>query len=254
MRLIQILQFAALLAILPALTVAKNPRSEEVQKVPLIGDPLAKRAPDFAAWTITFDYPAGSQKKAKTSTAMPGQITSIVVTKSKDTYCEQIHYEDQSQREIWIVKDLLVQPDGSGRLCLYPIGSMNAGGGGESGPDEIVNADGILVFNKTDFPDLQWLSKENFIGLKKTKAGANLVFEGITSTCFAATGVTGSSVTVLVDSQSRLPYEISCKEWTMHFEFGPAPENRLALPPAVQALLDQRNQQMQESLKRNPSI
>ena len=253
MRINDIITIAILSAILPAtLTAANDVDSEQIKKVLLDGIPVQNRAPEFAVWTITFDDHSGSQEEGKARARSPRKISSIVVTKSKDTYCEQIHYGDKSKLEIWTVGDLRIQPDVSGRLCIYPANSMNASAEGNS--DDTFNTDGVLAFTKTDFPDFQWLTKHNFVGLQQSKSSANLVFQSATNTCFTGVGVTSSKVTALVDSQSRLPSEITCKEWTMHFEFGALPGNMLALPPAVQELLNQRDQQLKNSLKRNPSI
>ena len=255
MRLTDTITIAILAAILPAtLTAATDGGSEQIKNVPLVGEPVAGRAPEFASWTITFDYPSLAQQESKARKRAPRRIASIAVTKTKDTYCEQIRYEDNSQREIWTIGDLRVQPDGSGRLCICAPDSMSSGAEGTTDPEEALSADGILVFKKTDFPDFQWLSKQNFAGLQKDNAAGHLVFEGTAGTSFTGTGITGLPLTALVDGKSRLPSEIRCKEWTMAFEFGPAPENTLAPPHAVQELLNQRDQQMKDSTKRNPSI
>ncbi len=128
--------------------------AESSDEAPTPREPLLPRAPEMAAWTIT--YKVDNTKSASTESATPsGQpkyipetLTLREVVKTGNTYHLTSTYSTGRKEESWIVGGKEVTPQGAYFLCI------SAG----------VRYDD---YSKSDFEELTWLSTKFYTGYKK---------------------------------------------------------------------------------------
>ena len=130
--------------------------AESSDEAPTPREPLLPRAPEMAAWTITYTYksapPAatGSDKSAATPKYTPETLASLEVVKTGTTYHLTSTFSTGRKNESWIVgeKEVTQLPEGPRFLCI---------------------SSGVRYddFSKSDFEELTWLSEKFYVGLKK---------------------------------------------------------------------------------------
>ncbi|MES2310151.1 MAG: hypothetical protein V4507_14955 [Verrucomicrobiota bacterium] len=115
--------------------------------------PFLKRIPDLSSWTIKFDY----EKEDKPSSAPIShyqnmdRLTSITVSKSGKNIQEIISWQSGIMEEMWIFNGLRLKWSSKKNLIsIIPT------------PSEPDFASPYPDYLKTDFPELDWISLENF--------------------------------------------------------------------------------------------
>ena len=221
--------------------------------------PLLNKAPEFAQWTITTKpaaTPADSepaeaestpdrspsptprhrQKSADSTgkkTAPPVERTTVV-TKTQSLRHEETSAGAEPKMQKWCVPDMQVTIDGS----TAPVVSL---------PGNAADSD-YVDYSKTDFPGFEWISNRNFTGARKVLGQDCLIFEDQPVAKKKGSGEPVPSTAVAaINSATRLPVSLQTGEETQTYEFGLAPTAMLALPPDVQAVVEQWRKTMSQS-------
>ena len=132
-------------------------------------EPILPRAPEMAAWTITYEYPDDNptvnknltdkkHQAKKKSDASKNRVTSVDVVKTGDAYHKIVHWDTGAQNEEWNIKGHQVIKDENSQ---YIPTTAN----GPSGDD----------YSASDFEDLAWISMKYYAGLKQNDP-TNFVF------------------------------------------------------------------------------
>ena len=117
--------------------------------------PLIPRAPDKAAWTITYRYKQPPNTDPKSSTGsnvkLPDQIVSVQIQKTGKTYHRITTWSSGSQSEAWMVNQReLVKDKTAATYSLLPTEG--------SATDD---------YSQSDFEDLTWIIMKYYVGFKK---------------------------------------------------------------------------------------
>jgi hypothetical protein len=215
--------------------------------MPLPPGPVIKRAPDFAQWTISFVY-AKQEKPASAGMPAPtlSPLQSVTIVKTKNLYAETKVYSNGTKSETWHEGALQFNRafSGSGQMVVTTPGDFGFGG-----IDPMLYTD----FSQSDFPNLDWPSPSNYVGVKKTKDGQFLVFKGSTSVLFPGVQISSSDAYALIDLPTGLPVKVQNDAVTLNYTYQQAPTDLLALPPEAQQILSIRRQSVQAATKRAPS-
>lgn len=226
-------------------------------------EPLLPRAPEMAAWTITYVYPTDkiTPDKTRSHVKKPSvpkyRITSVKFEKTGDIYHKTTYWDTGKQTEAWSVK---------GREVVKDKDSSEYVPTSVSGP----LADD---FTDSDFEDLNWVSMKHFKALEQGAHGG-FVFrakrkdrdmtrrETIASQVLnqfrtpntgakSSDNLSGQTInnaaenqgpdtedTVVLNAANQLPVEYSqgSTKWT--YEFTTPPTNQLEPPAEVVTLLD----------------
>jgi hypothetical protein len=194
---------------------ADGPAMSYEQK-PLPEGPLLKKAPDYFAWQMTYAYTA-PRTNSNSSSAPPGiPIGSHLPKMLSYTQTKPIWhavYVDRSdvKTEAW--------SDGTNRFevgakesDVTPISNTQPGG-----PEAARS-----YFNGgVDFPDVDWISRNNYLGTQK----------GTPFWVFQAGGVM-----VWIDSTTQFPARWQKNDEVRTFQILPDPSEPLALPTKILAL------------------
>ena len=222
-------------------------------QIPLGPGPIMKQASEFASWNMVFSYAPPPKDQAAAEKNIFRRISSVAVTKTKEILHEVRTFSDGSKSEIWSVGPLQIQPDLSGRLCIYTADSLR----NQLDVDPLVpNVSQNRVSpesSKIDFIGFEWVSKSNYRGAQTINNKDYFVFQGKIAANFLDFFVRGIPATAWIDRDTRLPFLLRTSEWTMTFEFGPPPTAILTLPADVQKVLKERIMVIKTLNKRNPS-
>lgn len=203
---------------------APNPATEN-QPVP--SGPLLNRAPSFSKWLITFDYLKGER-----ASGTHPRLKSLAVTKTKHIYFEQKIYSNGSIHESWQIGKLHIVVDSQPhRVNIYESGSFGEG---------IMDPSLYTDYSSTDFPGVEWVSMQTFLGIQKGFGGEKLLFRKTIQPPLPELGRNPVVLTVCIDEQTRLPVQVQSEEAILNYQYLPPPETLLVLPPDVQRLLDRR--------------
>ena len=249
------------------LAIAGGLRAQENRPAPSPHEPLLVRAPEMAAWTITYQYPdekeaADKKHRTKKAAKNPGeQIVSVQFEKTGDIYHKITRLGNGKEIEAWSVQ---------GREVIK----------GEANSQYVpTSANGPAAddFTNSDFEDLEWLAMKFYVAPKKS--GENFTFhakhknrpltrheklvlatlgQSRTTTnkenlqtqvdSLADSEAADQSIpspeaeeTVVLDAATQLPIEYDQGAVKWRYEFGQAPGSMLEPPVAVNTLLNQWN-------------
>ena len=194
-----------------------SPTPLPLEKTPLPPGPWVARMPAFSAWRILFSYAsdkpsaksATGGEKAKTSGGLPRLVA---VTRTRPLYHVAYTQVSGQTSELWF--------DGSQSFLQTPdhpapfLPSRNAGNGPDIPP--------YLDYSRVDFPNLEWVSPQTYLGSLQGENVTYLVFRQ---------GSAGPMV--YINADTRLPVRWQLNGDIRSFEYPTAPTDRLALPPAV---------------------
>ena len=228
-----------------ALTAENEPK---IEKLPLPDGPALKRAPDFSKWTVTYAYPPADKNK---DTAGPMRLAKSTVTKSPNIYFEQKTYTDGTIRGSWRIGDMQISfSTASNTLNIYQPSSFVSSASGELLADPAVYTD----YSKTDFPGLEWVSAQNYVGVQKQSGDEYMVFQtNVSAGSFTGVLPAHSPVTAYINLQTRLPTRLATQESTASYTFEPQPPTPLSLPPELQQLLEKRAKGIKNMTSASPS-
>jgi len=249
------------LVVLPWLSGSLVAETDDEQPTPKT--PLIPRAPQMAAWTITYTYKspppakaaAGATNPAPTPAYVPEHLISLQVVKTGTIYHLTSTYSTGRKNESWIIggRELTQMPEGPLFLRL---------------------SNGLRYddFTRSDFPELSWLTEDTYTGLKKKGELTVFVFgsnnskrpltlqeniEFVMGTAVATPlGATPEQIkalqkkaaetfkasrygdtqsTVLLDATTQLPVEWDDGKIDRIYQFTTPPTDNLVPPPEVVA-------------------
>ena len=197
--------------------------SPALEKTPLPSGPLVSRMPTFSMWRVLYSYASdkaapkvggGGKPPApdRQSDVMVLPPRAVTITRTMPIYHIARVDTDNRVEELWF--------DGSNPYVISPglpgpsLPGRNASGGSAI-PSE-------LDFSHTDFPDVEWVSPQTYLGTLKGESTSYLLFRK---------GDTGP--TVWIDADTRRPARWQNSSETRTFEYLNAPAEKLTLPPAV---------------------
>jgi|GEM_PF-2283888 len=202
---------------------------------PPLPNPILQRAPVLSQWTISSSVPASSPNSSRQS-AQNGRsqnsdknsdkpsFTQISITKSGSTYFEVEVDASGRKWEKWNVngRQVTFEPGTGKSMVVY------SGGGSFFYTD----------FSTTDFPNLSWISPENYIAFRQVGKVKCYIFRKE----IAPTEDDGKIVilTAAVDSETQLPIVMDTDGQRSIYQFGPPPAAPLVIPEKVLSLLEQQ--------------
>jgi hypothetical protein len=212
--------------------------------VPPPGPLIQNRAPDFSQWTVTVSLDQSSQQQAGGAGSSGGSSTNNVSAKSiiikkvitKTHDIVHVEYTDEQGRvwNLWEQGSLhaFVWPDG--KTASFAASSLSV---------ENVNPL-YLDFSNSDFDGFDWISVNNYKGIKEVAGKSCLVFEGIVK--FGGIPMNASAAT---DLTTRLPVQYKGPTGVTSYEFSAPPSEMQTIPANIERLM-MAQQQKEKSLAR----
>jgi hypothetical protein len=197
--------------------------------VPPPKPPVLSRAPEFAAWTVTYKY-RPSEVPADTPAPEPERLQTLAVQKTRKTYCEKQRLTSGKTSEKWVF-DSNIQ-------LMMPLGDTSIVALNPPSGEDYPSPD-YSDYSACDFPGLEWVSLENYRGVE--------TFQGAQVYKFEADGKT-----VLLAVATQLPVAASDKLVTRLYAFGPPPTVELVPSKRFQIALATHKKGLQ-LLRKNPS-
>ncbi|MFA7345906.1 MAG: hypothetical protein WC003_16525 [Terrimicrobiaceae bacterium] len=197
--------------------------------------PVLRRAPAFASWTITFKY---RDEEARQSAAVsspvpqPDRVRSITVTKTDKTYQEQTTLTSGKKYEKWLLGDTQLQT-AIDSASIFPV----------LPPSEGAPSPDYSDYRQSDFPELSWVSLENYRGVQNHDGKKAYLFESDP----------GARQTALLAPETQLPLASTNAEATCAYVFNPPPLAPLTPPEKFLAVLRAYKRGV-EGLKYHPSL
>jgi len=196
--------------------------------------PLLPRMPALASWNVTFQY-AGEEKPARPDAPRRylGSVPrSMVVTKTKDVCREQIQLATGKQVERWDFAGTQFHSDEEGTVFLIVPPS-------EESPDPE-----YYDRRKSDFPELSWINKDNYLGVEDFQGTPAFHFEMERD---------GRTFSAFLSVENQRPLSFSDGSATRLYHFNPPPSGQLVPPPAFLSAYT-RHKQAMEALKYRPGL
>ena len=234
----------------PVALITLTGYSEPPQLSDLPSGPLLKRAPEFASWTLTIEpadanTQAASANDGKSATGSEPASKSVIA-KTQNIYAMDTLVSNGRVWKKWSKNNVTatISPDTE----IIVLGNNT---GGALFPSE--------DFSKSDFPEVQWVSSENFVRIVSVKGKRAMLFSKtvvVPQPLFASSNVprnlpgapsreeiANTSVTPLppvteiltacIDLESSLPISMRKGNAVYTYEFNPPPQAMLSLPGEV---------------------
>jgi hypothetical protein len=195
--------------------------------------PLLPRAPARASWSVAFKY-AGEEKPADPAIQPRplGEVPrSIVITKVNDVYREQIDLATGKKMERWDFDGTLFTSNTAGTVFLIIP------------PTEDTPSPDYYDRRRSDFPELNWISKATYRGIGSFQGKQAFHFE---------TEKDGTTLSAYLSLDSQMPLWFSDGTTTRTYTFNPPPAGPLEPPPAF-SIARNRHKQAMDALKYRPS-
>jgi hypothetical protein len=199
---------------------------------PVPKEPPLHRAPEFASWTVTYQYKDDSKKDGKAAAFLSNSPATFTVTKTKKIFWEKTILVSGKSFEKWVWNGYQLEslPDSP---SIVPISQPTP----ETAEPEYSD------YSRTDFRGLDWISMSAYRGVQN--------YEGKQAFLFEST-VRGHKVTALLSIEWQLPILSTEDDTTQVYVFNTSPSEMLTLPPRFQAVLIAYKKGL-ESLKFHPS-
>lgn len=208
---------------------AQSPAAPPEPRVPLL-----PRMPALSSWNVTFQY-AGEDKPIRPD-APPRHLGNVprnmVVTKTKDVCREQIQLATGKQVERWDFAGTQFHSDEEGTVFLIVPPS-------EETPDPE-----YYDRRKSDFPELGWIHKNNYLGVEDFRGKPAFHFE---------TEKDGQKFSAFLSVENQMPLSSSDGSATRVYNLAPPPSGQLVPPPAFLSAYN-RHKQAMEALKYRPGL
>lgn len=217
----------ALCVVVAASALAQPPSS-----VPPPKSPVLSRAPERAAWTVTFKYPPRETPADPASAPIPEpeRLQVLSVQKSQKTYCEKQKMTSGKVSEKWVFESRIQLMMPLGNTSIVALSPPN----GEDYPSPDYSD-----YSVCDFPGLEWVAMENYRGVEAFQGAQVYKFEADGKTALLAVG-------------SQLPVAASDKTVTRFYTFDPPPTADLRPSKRFQIALETHTRGLQ-LLGKNPS-
>jgi|GEM_PF-2238229 len=222
-----ILSFALALWSPAALAQGRATAAEPAPKGPLPG-----RAPEFASWTVTYEYRSAKESDPQAGAAQQPEIERIrqvTVTKTGKTYREETRLTTGRKSEKWIFDGVqLMMPPGSTSIVAIPSPE------GEDFPSP-----DFSDYGSGDFPEVAWVSPDHYQGRE--------LYRGQPVYRFEARGKIA-----LLSVETRRPLFASEGNASLVFTENPPPAAPLVPPRHFLAVLETHKRGL-NLLRRHPS-
>lgn len=227
--------FLYLLIVSAPVTIAQQ--TPQQQKPLLPPGALVKRAPEMATWTLTFvptddkngsNVGGGAATNPTGGTVGPGALAKKIVRMITVVKTGHIYYETETDSagkkwEKWhFGNQLVISEAGSDQLILAPSSS------------------GVGIFtdySASDFPDMSWISAQNYTGVEQKSGVACYVFR---DKVIRDGGVNPVDVIAAVDGKTLRPASFTYSGLTGTYTFGAPPQAELSVPDKIQKFLAKR--------------
>ncbi len=208
--------------------------------------PLLNKAPDFSAWTVIMQVGSGQNDKG----ARPGGHTGAQASPPPESVA--------SITKTGLIRHIIKKTREGGQEDVWRQGDYvltNESSWGQQVQVEVKPSQNGVPTG--DFPDLDWISASNFVGIKQVDGTPCLVFDGTVLRGDAQLLKQYNSKQeeqanrAYIDLDTRLPRISQTPTSVSRYVFQSAPTTMLVLPANLQAMIDARVR-IEESLKRMP--
>lgn len=199
----------------------------KIESVPLPDGPLFQRAPEFAQWTVSYTYLIPKPESAAAPpSAPPVRIQKLTVVKTNTTYWERRIFTDGSTQESWRIGSMQVSLSANSKTPqIYEPSSFPSDVTGMS----IASPSLYTDYSQTDFPGIEWITAQNYLGIAHDSDHDLLVFQR-----------NAPDASVYIDEQTRLPKRLETSEAVAIFVFEAPPQVPLSLPRTITDFLERR--------------
>ncbi len=197
---------------------------------PLPEKPVLRRAAAFASWTVTFKYK--NEDATQPPLALPagvGRVRAITVTKTDKTYLEQVTLTSGTTYEKWIFDNVQLRTV-PGSPSIIPI---------DPPADQVPDSD-YSDHRRSDFPNLEWVSIDNYRSVEKDQGKPAFRFES-------------EGKTALLSVETQMPLSYANGETVCSYVFNPPPSAPLTPPEKFRIALETHKKGL-EGLKYRPSL
>lgn len=200
-------------------------------------EPYLNRAPVYSQWTEVFQPSKSSRAPAGSSTSGPPEMKQMIVSKAETTRHESCQWTDGQISERWLYKGfVLFQQLGSSTVFI--LNSSNV--------DSLSNKVGY-DFSQSDFPKLNWLSKQTYEGVATVNKVQCYHFQKTVPAPVvpppagqkqAAKPAPPLTMDAWIDVNTKLPVASDDGRWFTTYTFKEMPEKPLELPPVFAKALE----------------
>jgi hypothetical protein len=201
------------------------------------GTLIETRAPDYAEWEITQQAASISDSSSDSNTPPAGHAAAAAES-SRDTITKthnviRIVRLDTAKRP-WIIwchggQEYMIWPDGKSCAQTTP------------GPKNLAPNPFYIDFSNSDFSGFEWISKQNYLGIKSYQGTKCIVFQAVAGRENDSDGggaSTTSKEIAYIDLKSRLPIALQSGGEEYLYAWHAPPQAMLSFPSMVQALID----------------
>jgi hypothetical protein len=221
----------------------------QTQPIPVLPPgPWPAKMPEYGAWNLVFQYSSKETKETKETSNAAYQAAWQKQTRNDPVLAKYLARHPQRMQRPSRTKEITVEKTGNIRkdTVIFTTGEKTARWytskwfiKQEAGTGNI-NLE-PLGDDQPDFPELAWISKNNFKEIRKINGMACAVFEGKVENLqiddlrlFNQIGGTGtqerSTAIAIINIQNKLPVSLECADIRRIYHFGPPPSSKLALP------------------------
>jgi hypothetical protein len=223
-----------LTAVLSLILIGLSQLAAQTPARPAPKTPILRRAPDFASWTVQLSYPDEKEKAAAPATPPDGRsdrIRSVTVSKTGKTYRELTTWTSGRREEKWTFGGVQLTTVNNGRSIVL----IEAPTSEEPSPE-------YSDFTRSDFPELQWVSVENYTGVQNHQGKPAYRFESARER---------ETMTAFLSTETQLPFSFSMRDAERSYVFNPPPTAPLAPPERFLRVL-RTHQKGLQALKFHP--
>lgn len=223
--------------VLACLRPCDGASAAKVESAPLPDGALFQRAPEFSKWTIRYTYVI---HKSENETPPPVRMLKLTVVKTHATYWEQRTFTDGSVQESWRVGAMQISVSANSRTPqIYEPSSFPTDVAGVSISSPSLYTD----YSQTDFPGIEWVTAQNYLGIARDSGQDLLVFQR-----------DSPNATAYIDEHTRLPRRLETGEAVAVFTFEAPPQVPLSLPGPISDFLERRAKAVKTLTTTTPSF
>ena len=205
--------------------------------VPFPAGPVLAKAPNFAKWTMTItSTPKATAGSSAGSPSTETKATTQAIVTTTKTFPIRLVVTSDAKRgtsTIWCVgSSEVIQNQQFQKPFVSTSGNQ-----------------GFVDFSHCDFPELEWITEANYVGLEKSGEGQALLFR--TKIVLHGRGQTASDHIEIdipceakIDAQTRLPMSFQKGDEMFTYKFDQVPTSILSLPPDIKSILDQEQSRL----------
>ena len=239
-----------LLPFILAVAIGSSVVAQTANNAPFPGGPVLAKTADFAKWTTTTitsvpESGTGGTDASPSSEKADLKKTIVTTTKTLPVRLVSTIAANGEERSIW---------------CLEPFEVLTS----QHLPKPLLftSPNPIYVdYSRSDFPELEWISEANFVGIQKVGERQELHFRTTIApnASAAATAkaagheLSGTLCEATVDAKTRLPVSFKQGDEISTYNFEEPPTSVLVPPPEVKAIITEEQARLQRLSRVPPS-